>query len=63
MAANYGGDVSEFDDFILRRALDESPDGILICDSQGLIRYTNNALLGITGFSESELIEIGRAHV
>ena len=48
--------MSDLDDFILRRALDESPDGILICDSHGVIRYTNNALLGITGFSESELI-------
>jgi two-component system, NarL family, sensor histidine kinase DevS len=48
--------VSDLDDFILRRALDESPDGILICDSQGVIRYTNNALLGITGFSQMELI-------
>jgi PAS domain S-box-containing protein len=48
--------VGELDDLILRRALDESPDGVLICDADGIVRYTNKALLAITGFDEEGLI-------
>lgn len=48
--------MGELDDVILRRALDESPDGVLICDAQGVIRYTNKALGNITGFDEDALI-------
>ncbi len=48
--------MGELDDVILRRALDESPDGVLICDHDGVIRYTNKALSAITGFTENELV-------
>lgn len=48
--------MGELDDVILRRALDESPDGVLICDAEGIIRYTNKALSVVTGFDEDALI-------
>lgn len=48
--------MGDLDDVILRRALDESPDGVLICDDEGVIRYSNKALSVITGFAESALV-------
>jgi len=44
------------DDDILRQALDGSPDGVVIVDRDGSIRYVNHAVSRITGFSAADLI-------
>lgn len=44
------------DDDVLRHSLDQSPDGLLICDADGTIMYANTALCVMTGYPASELI-------
>lgn len=44
------------DDDILRQALDGSPDGVVIVDQDGSIRYVNHVVSLITGFSATDLI-------
>jgi PAS domain S-box-containing protein len=45
-----------FPDDMSRRVLDGSPDGILICDRGGAVRYWNAAAERIFGFSASEAL-------
>ncbi len=44
------------DEPVLRRALDQNPDGIVIVDDTGTIVYVNVALQSITGFTDDDLI-------
>ena len=45
------------DDSVLKHSLDQSPDGLLICESDGRIVYANAALCSMLGYSVSELLD------
>lgn len=47
----------QLDDSVLRHSLDQSPDGLLICETDGRIVYVNSALCAMTGYPASELID------
>lgn len=51
-----GVDVALVDESILRSALDQNPDGIVIVDASGTILYVNAALVTMTGFTDDDLI-------
>ena len=42
-------------DAILRQAVVHSPDGLLICDHDGTIRFANEAICEMTGYSPDQL--------
>lgn len=46
---------SRLDDELTRSALDQSPDGLLVCDREGRIVYANRALEEITGRDPGDL--------
>ena len=43
-------------DAILRQAVVHSPDGLLLCDHDGTIRFVNDALCEMTGYSSLQLV-------
>lgn len=43
-------------DEVLLRALAESPDGLLICDESGAVRFTNESITRITGYAADLLV-------
>ena len=43
-------------DEVLLRALAESPDGLLICDEQGDIKFANESMTRITGYDADHLV-------
>lgn len=47
---------NELDDRVVRAVVQDSPDGLLICDESGRIRYVNAALCEITGHTSDELV-------
>jgi PAS domain S-box-containing protein len=47
---------NELDDRVLRAVVHLSPDGLLICDQAGVIRYANAALCDITGHDACDLL-------
>ncbi len=47
---------AELDDAVLRQALEEGPDGLLIADSAGTIRFVNSALCRMTGYAPNDLL-------
>jgi PAS domain S-box-containing protein len=50
------GAANVLDDHVLRHSLDQSPDGLLICLTDGTIVYVNSALCSLTGYAAHELI-------
>lgn len=44
------------DDNVLRQALQEGPDGLLIVDATGIIRFVNRALSRMTGYTPEDLL-------
>ncbi len=46
-----------FDDRVFRQAVQASPDGVLIINARGLIRFVNPAFTSITGWRASELLD------
>ena len=44
------------DDVVLRHALEEGPDGLLIADATGTIRFVNHALCRMSRYTPDELI-------
>jgi PAS domain S-box-containing protein len=56
MGEHSSSDRVVLDDAVLRHSLDQSPDGLLICDTDGTIRYANTALCAMTGYLASELV-------
>ena len=44
------------DESVLRSALDQNPDGIVIVDADGTIQYVNSALRTMTGFDDDDLV-------
>ena len=44
------------DESVLRTALDQNPDGIVIADADGTILYVNAALRTMTGFDDEDLV-------
>ena len=47
---------SHVDEAVLRSALDQNPDGIVIADCDGTILYVNTALRAMTGFDDGDLV-------
>lgn len=44
------------DDDVIRQALEESPDGLLIAEGDGTILFANRALCRMTGYGPAELV-------
>lgn len=51
-----GGLNTHVDEAVLRSALDQNPDGIVIADSDGTILYVNTALRAMTGHDVDDLV-------
>ena len=47
---------NQLDDQVVRAVVQLSPDGLLICDDEGIIRYANAALCDITGYDQADLV-------
>lgn len=47
---------SNFDDSVIRQALEESPDGLLIAEGDGTIAFVNRALCRMTGYEPGSLV-------
>jgi PAS domain S-box-containing protein len=45
------------------KVINYSPDGVIVCDSNGKVLYANDAVRTITGFSERDLVEHGLAQI
>jgi PAS domain S-box-containing protein len=48
--------MEELDDDVLRAAVDHSPDGVVVVDSAGTIRYANAAVAAMSGYEISNLV-------
>lgn len=49
-------DATGLDDSVLRQALQEGPDGLLIVDTSGVIHFVNRALSRMTGYEPEDLL-------
>lgn len=49
-------DSTLLDDAVLRQALEEGPDGLLIANTEGTIRFVNQALCRMTGYKPDDLL-------
>lgn len=47
---------SDLDDNVIRQALEESPDGLLIAEGDGTILFVNRALCRMTGYGPDDLV-------
>lgn len=46
----------DLDDDVIRQALEESPDGLLIAEGDGIIIFVNRALCRMTGYAPDDLV-------
>ena len=49
--------TSRLPDGLAARILDESPDAILICDVDGVVRYWNQGAERVFGFAREEVLD------
>ena len=47
----------------IAKIVNYSTDGVIVCDQNGQVIFTNDAARAITGFSERELVESGLAQI